>query len=561
MLLHGVGSAMGRRRQISVVPPDLAQLYTPTLIQASTLKPPTSGTVSINGGGATAMVALPLTVNPLILGQSNARGAATDPLRAPIPGVSYDAVWSDDITGWPANIEAVVGQASLAIRASDNTHGVEFGVVEALQQAGYTIGHVGKYGVGSASLSSLAALPAFDATVVGEVYDSMISYAQAWQIAGAFTYNVVFWLQGEADANTITQVYDYHRCLDALAAKLRVDLGNPNLIVVSVKLGASLALTNTPVVNDAMDVWSANDPALNRVVDSDVLAPSLRNGLHWTSSGYDILGELLVSRIANSLDYTWSPTIEATTHLSVSAVVDGAVCSTSASVPVVQIEPTDIANLKHWWDGLVGIVGNPIDSWTDKVGSLAITNTTTGRPDPAVGGGFVADAAIECLKTVGVTLSTQRWLHTTATVFIVLDRDEEVGTRYVFNTFTSAAASVGFALFGTTTGRFQVVVGNGSGVLLYTLICQVGTFPVDANTRTIAIAFDAVDIRMYINGALVGKSTPAGVAASGVDQQFQLNAGGSTSRLIGTQREIVAFDRKLSATEVRKLHGNAQHWP
>ncbi|HMA22539.1 MAG TPA: sialate O-acetylesterase, partial [Gemmatimonadaceae bacterium] len=460
------------------------------------------------------------------------------------------------------NIVDRLGETSITVRPGTNMHGVEFKLAQDLQAAGYAVQNVAKWAVSGSGLGASTSIVRWEVEAA-ELYTDAVTWALARQVEQGKAFDVVVWLQGETDALVESASHNFAHNLDLVARGLRTDLGNANLIVVCARLNSACATAGVPwtyldVTRERTDQWEDMNPALNRSVSMDGIAMA-SDTTHYLTLGYDAIAERIAERLVKSLDYTWTPSVESsTTSVAVSALVGADTLARTQAVAVTQIEPTDHANAKYWWDGKTGVVGDPVDDWTDRVASLVLTHASdAARPAAAAGGGYTADAATKYLRASGVDLATQRWMHSAATFFFVIDRDDDTASKYIFNTKDLVATNTGIAIYTTTGGYVGVYVGNGSGTHVYSVASPIRAFPSD-RCRTVGVSLDAVDLRIYIDGILVATdTTPVGALATTTNAQNQINAIGTTAKLTMTLREQAMYDRKLTAAEIAQLHWHA----
>lgn len=520
-----------------------------------------AGTLTIGVEAPANMVVVPRTgLRIAIMGQSNAVGGGIDVGRPPISGVFYDEVVFGDPAIWPAGGIERLGETAVSVRPLNGAHGVEFGIVLALQAAGYGITSVCKYAVSGSSMSSLAASACWQADQ-NELYLGAKDWVLDRQVEYGEPIDILVWHQGESDAQVLERVQAYDVNLHNFCTQLRTDLGNPNLIVVVPRLNIVADVAFPGTLRTQQELWQARAPHINRVIDIDSVAMNPADNVHYLSAGHDLVGSLLAARLATrSLELSWTPNaLNPSLDLVVSATLGNITRSAIRTVNVYDpaVAPDDIANLELWFDGTVGMTtsGDPlvVTSWLDQASGVSLAQGTgTAQPLAAVGGGYTGDSN-DVLISSGLVLSQYRWIHSEATIFLVLRRLDSIDSRYFFNTCSNGLDTVGVSMYGASLGRFSGRVLNGSGVASYNLGSSAEAFPQDIDFHVLVLTFDSTSGQLRADGLEVATSAIGAALATGVNQSSQINAINTASRLSGTYLEQIFYSRKLSVPEIQSI--------
>jgi hypothetical protein len=138
----------------------------------------------------------------------------------------------------------------------------------------------------------------------GALYDALLTRVRSairslHDISGNVKIAGFFWMQGEWDADTLTNAKAYRANLARLIARLRADLRVPSLPVVAGRIRdvrtVSLWRPFSDVVRQAQMSVAVTDPR-TYLVSTDGLPIDPRSPVHFDTRGIVGLGELLVQR-------------------------------------------------------------------------------------------------------------------------------------------------------------------------------------------------------------------------------------------------------------------------
>ncbi len=229
--------------------------------------------------------------------------------------------------------------------------------------------------------------------------------------------------------------------------------------------------------------------------------------------------------------------------------------------------PAEVRGVTHWWrprTEYLQLTSPDVDSWTDAISGLAMTQSTAANKPhwAATGfgrsqGGILYDGSNDMLSAAAQ--ATTNYLHQSGgTVFMCLEHgstNPSGGFTNLIRTKNNGAAAHGFLFAGVpSTGALRFQLGNGTGTYVYEKDFS-SFLQTDNTAHWVAVCWDASTMDAYASGGLSDTGTAAVGSFSGIDSGLPATLGrdATTQPFEGTAGDILFFNAKLTEQECRLL--------
>lgn len=250
----------------------------------------------------------------------------------------------------------------------------------------------------------------------------------------------------------------------------------------------------------------------------------------------------------------------------------GAISAAASSGAIPPFVPSDIANLKAWYDAsdtaTITVSGNAVTQWNDK--SANTYNLTQGTAGKRPQSGTRTQNGLNAIDYDGsddvlaaATAANWAFLNNSggSTYFMAIYTDTASDGRILFDTSGTTTGNVGVYNYVTSGDAIQAVVVKGVGgqVVSYQVTTQLATdntasywsFLSDPNNATAANR-----IKIWKNGANPINTNTDTAALSNSDPAYPLNLGGQgilSESFDGLMCEVIFYSGLLSDTDRGKV--------